>query len=411
MATDAITGFVEGITSGFERGTTLRRQRTFDQQQAEELQRQRIAEQIEAGRQAVLDQQNADRAARESAEFQLETGLAPGTQPVGARPTGVAPPGLPGVPQEIMDLRAGVAQEIAPTAQVPAGFRRVGPSVGERETERVQGLRADVGRFMGATPEERTELLRDPAVIGALEELGQLGDVFERRTAGPAPSEARFGVTPEGGRSIAGATEAEATEFRGELESAGLVDRQFIADQTNALADDFFREATTSIDVAAAVTRFRAAGDNAIGDQTRIIALNKLLDPGSIVREGEFNRVGQAGDLTDRAQFFFNRIGADGRLPSELSTSLDAEIEAQAAAAEAQFALTVERFRVRGEALGINAIELGIVFNPFAPFDVGGDISPPVVDAEEDAFMDGLVTQGLSNQEMDARLREFRRGR
>lgn len=168
MAIDAITGFLEGVTTGFERGTGLRRQRTFDQQQAEEIQRKQIAEQIEAGRQAVLDQQNAARAAREAAEFQIETGLAPGAEPA-AGPTGVAPPGLPNVPQELMDLRAGVAQEIAPAgAQAPAGFRRIGPSADEREAERVRGLRENVARRMGISPED----------VEALDEFDLLDDLL-----------------------------------------------------------------------------------------------------------------------------------------------------------------------------------------------------------------------------------------
>ena len=55
---------------------------------------------------------------------------------------------------------------------------------------------------------------------------------------------------------------------------------------------------------------------NAIEQQTMIILLNKFLDPTSVVREGEFDRVAQAQGYVQRAQNLQNRI-ANGELMSD----------------------------------------------------------------------------------------------
>ncbi len=122
--------------------------------------------------------------------------------------------------------------------------------------------------------------------------------------------------------------------------------------QENMLADDFYTQTTVSREVADAVRRAQAAGDTAVGDQTRIIALNKLLDPGSVVREAEFERVGSAGGLSDRAQWFFNQL-KDGRLPANLRNAIDAEVRAQATTARDAFAPVLGRFQYRAQQYGL----------------------------------------------------------
>lgn len=403
MATDAITGFLEGITSGFERGTTLRRQRTFDQQQAEEIQRRQIAEQIEAGRQAVLDEQNAARSAREAAEFQLETGLAPQAAPV-----------TPGIPEDVSQLRGDVGRALdpgsvvrpdeaqrVPAPGVPAGFRRVGPSAGERETERVLGLRADVGRFLGATPEEREEMLRDPAVIGALEELGQLGDVFERRTAGQD-----FGVTAGG---ITGRAETPEAAIALREEFAPTVtgaDPKVTADLRQEFArDPIVRDSSAIAQSFSRMVSVAEQPSSGANDLAIIFSFMKLLDPGSVVREGEFANAQNSQGVPARTRALYNRVISGERLTTE--TRLEFVESAQSIVKGQREALNrvLTRFEGLAERIGVPLED--VTFDPFG--DIAGAAEP--TSEEEDLLIQDLVRQGLSADEIEERVRAARQGR
>ncbi len=191
----AVGGILEGFLSGAQTGINLRRIRTQDKLDAEERQRKEAEDRRTAGRQEVSDEQAAAEAARRAADHELETGLAPGDAspgPVAPRlpdPTpsrdnqfGILPQGLM---EDVDSLRRDTGAALL--GQAPAGFHRVGPSVDEREAARVRELRANVSQFLLAGPEERERMLQDPAIIGALDELGELGSVFDRRAAAARP--------------------------------------------------------------------------------------------------------------------------------------------------------------------------------------------------------------------------------
>lgn len=95
----------------------------------------------------------------------------------------------------------------------------------------------------------------------------------------------------------------------------------------NDLADDLRSEAGNLPDVVAKAETALAAPRNAIGDQTLIVAYNNLIDPNSIVREGEFDRTQKAGGFTAEAQAFANRFVKEGRLPEQIREQLEAEVE------------------------------------------------------------------------------------
>lgn len=65
-------------------------------------------------------------------------------------------------------------------------------------------------------------------------------------------------------------------------------------------------------------------GDPATG-QTLIIALNKILDPNSVVRESEFARVAEIGGITARLEGLQAQI-EQGQLPASVEASVRAEI-------------------------------------------------------------------------------------
>lgn len=109
-------------------------------------------------------------------------------------------------------------------------------------------------------------------------------------------------------------------------------------DRINQLADDFRTEASPLMEAQRIGSTATGAPATGAGDQTLVIALNKLLDPGSVVREGEFERVAKVGGFTAQAQQFANRIVSQGELSGEAREALKAEVGRllQANAAELQ---------------------------------------------------------------------------
>lgn len=382
----SIGAAIQGLAGGFLTGTDFSRRRRDDRNAAEDR-KMRLAQEQES---LALAREQARRA-----------GI---VQDINLREQHGLTFDMPRM--SLDDLRTGVGDGlmtfddmVVPGAREnflaeppPEGTFRVGPSASRQATERADALRRSVGSALGM----------DPTQAEALHEFGVLDDIMGQRVT-EAPKDP-FSINVDG-ISTTAATPEEAIAARDRFAVPDIdtgVDPDTVFNQTNALADDFAREAQVAVDVAAAVTRARSAGDNAVGDQTRIIALNKLLDPGSIVREGEFNRVGRAGGLEAQAQFFFSQM-KDGRLPQELRRALDTEIASQARAASEALAPTIARFNERATSFGLNPAQ--VTFDPFSGL-IGGGAPPPTDDI--DAVIDEMIANGASDEEIAAELR--RRG-
>ena len=380
----AVAGFLEGLLGGALTGADFRRRRDLDGMAVDDRKRRMAQEEEDR---ALLREQHRRAGIVQDINLREQHGLAFD------------------VPRMSVDeLRTGVGDALKTFDQMevpgtretflaeppPDGMFRVGPSASLQAGERAARLRSAVGAELGM----------DPDRVEGLHEFGILDDLIGQRVEG---GDAPFKVNVDG-ISTSAATPEEAIAARDRFavpEPEPGIDQNKVFDQTNALADDFAREAQVAVDVAAAVTRAQSAGDNAVGDQTRIIALNKLLDPGSIVREGEFNRVGRAGGLEAQAQFFFSQM-KDGRLPPELRASLDAEIASQARAASQALAPTIARFNERATSFGLNPAQ--VTFDPFSGL-VGGGAPPP---DDIDAVIDEMIANGASDEDIAAELR--RRG-
>lgn len=99
-------------------------------------------------------------------------------------------------------------------------------------------------------------------------------------------------------------------------------------DRINQLADDARRELGPVLEThRLASAALEAPEQDPAAQQTMIMALNKLLDPGSVVRESEFARVAEMGGLTAEAQAYWNRLTKEGQLPPEVEQSIRQEIE------------------------------------------------------------------------------------
>jgi hypothetical protein len=108
----------------------------------------------------------------------------------------------------------------------------------------------------------------------------------------------------------AGATRASAGDARTWRAEDGL------SKQYDAITKDLRAELDATRKVKQLAPTMINRRPNAIEQQSMIVLLNKFLDPGSVVREGEFDRVAQAQGYVQRAQNLMNRI-ANGELMSD----------------------------------------------------------------------------------------------
>ena len=125
--------------------------------------------------------------------------------------------------------------------------------------------------------------------------------------------------------------------------------------RTDKLADDF-RSETKDLQgsLRLGADSLEAPEDDPAAQQTLVIALNKLLDPGSVVRQSEFARVQEIGGFRAEAQTFANRLAREGQLPPEVEQSLRDEISRLLEAKQADLGQIAEQFKERAQAFGIN---------------------------------------------------------
>lgn len=96
-------------------------------------------------------------------------------------------------------------------------------------------------------------------------------------------------------------------------DKAQIEDR--MGDDFRAETKDLRTELDATRKVAALPTERRL---NPIEQQSAIVLLNKFLDPGSVVREGEFDRTARAMGMIDRAQVYLSKIATGDILPPRI---------------------------------------------------------------------------------------------
>jgi hypothetical protein len=92
----------------------------------------------------------------------------------------------------------------------------------------------------------------------------------------------------------------------------------------NALSDDATRDLKTSEEMRSSYQRIqRFAGGQAVSDVALVTAFAKLLDPGSVVREGEAAAISQSGSLSEAfKQSMLNALTGQGQLPPEVKQEI-----------------------------------------------------------------------------------------
>jgi len=98
------------------------------------------------------------------------------------------------------------------------------------------------------------------------------------------------------------------------MQKQGALDPEKIFEQERKLAKEYQANTKNFTDVQEAYRRIQAAEDNAAGDLSLIFSYMKMLDPGSVVREGEFANAQNAAGVPQRVVNLYNKLLEGERL-------------------------------------------------------------------------------------------------
>lgn len=159
------------------------------------------------------------------------------------------------------------------------------------------------------------------------------------------------------------------------------VEKRF--DMEKALRSDYNKLTGEFFKVQDAYRRVQAAQSNAAGDLSLIFSFMKMLDPGSVVREGEFANAQNAAGVPDRVQNIYNNLMSGERLNENQRKAFISQTEDLMKAAKqrekevrSQLAPSIKNYRLNAD-------------NVWGE----GELEEPVAD----------LTQ-LSDEELDARI-------
>lgn len=214
--------------------------------------------------------------------------------------------------------------------------------------------------------EKWEELRRLSATTGDTEGVNAATDVLDQfRELEAGEAEARFQdiqtpngtITalvrelPDGGVQLRNPITGEVLDER----SAPPVDDKERLSRINTLADDARRELSPLVEShRLASSALGAPEQDPAAQQTLIMALNKLLDPGSVVRASEFERVAEMGGLSAQAQEYWNRLTKEGQLPPQVEDSIRREIERLHAATQQEIQSLQQHWTRRATDAGVD---------------------------------------------------------
>jgi hypothetical protein len=176
-------------------------------------------------------------------------------------------------------------------------------------------------------------------------------------------------------RAAAAAAGAEARRKDAEAKqlSAGIIPVEKRPEAESKFRKEYSDQTAGYRDVKAAYGRVLSSQDNAVGDLSLIFGYMKMLDPGSVVREGEFATAQNAAGVPDRLVNIYNRVLRGERLNPAQRTAFKGQAETlfkQAGQQEAAVRTGLERiargYGLNTENIFIEAVE-SVPTAPVAP--------------------------------------------
>jgi hypothetical protein len=134
----------------------------------------------------------------------------------------------------------------------------------------------------------------------------------------------------------ASSASAQAARATAERERIGLLPPDKRAEAEAKLRAEYSKETKVFQDVRESYRRVNVSEDNAVGDLALIFGFMKMLDPGSVVREGEFATAQNAAGVPERVQSLYNRALRGERLTASQRAAFKGQAKQVFGAAQQQ---------------------------------------------------------------------------
>lgn len=148
------------------------------------------------------------------------------------------------------------------------------------------------------------------------------------------------------------------------------------------------------------------APDNAQGDLAVVYAFGKVMDPGSVVREGELNMANQTSPLVGQLQSYIGMVNAGKRLPKATRTGLIEAIRAKSGEYDRGYTAAREQYIRMAKSAGLNPDDV-IGPHDAAPFQGvekgyiqrATGATKRVTDPKKSAALSSLIRAGVPFEE------------
>ena len=337
----SLAGLGQGLAQGFAgyaRGSMLRDQQEYERQQEEA----RIKRETERDAFQRIVQENAMRLANQQAERTAANDVTAATER-GYRPIGS--------PMDDINATLGIADQ----PEVTIGGQRMRKSANSTawEQQRQQGMQAERDGRLAAQGEQAQKAailetlpanVRRQAALLSLQQLQSLQAQQVGRALMPAP--------------VAG------------MGGAGAAPEPVNTTELMRWRGDFDKQTTAERDIASSFSRLQGitgadpAKMTATDDVALIFSYMKMLDPGSVVREGEFATAQQTTGVPGQVLNMYNKALRGERLSPQQRAEMMATAQNIAAAANERVRGVTTRMVPALTSRGINPTE--VVSAPFS---------------------------------------------
>lgn len=212
-------------------------------------------------------------------------------------------------------------------------------------------------------------------------------------------------------RAAAAASGAEARRKNAEAEqmAAGVIPLDKRPDKEREFRKEYTDLTKGYQEVKSAYGRVLSSQDNAVGDLSLIFGYMKMLDPGSVVREGEFATAQNAAGVPERIQNIYNRALSGERLTEGQRKAFKGQAESlfkQAGQQESTVRKGIERI---AKGYGLNTANIFLEAVESAPTAPPGPPPPAPIPTVGTPQSMGGAMPGVPGPEMPTGFRVIRR--